>query len=1265
MHSQVSLLRTQSHAPDSQNVDDVINCQIHVEPSKANFFSIYRYATRLQLCGLFLSACCAVAAGAAMPLMTFVFGSLSDEFVKALNNGPNDLLDVAGSVRSLTLELVYIAIGSLVTTMFSSWGFNHIGDSITSHLRQKYLAAILQQNAAYFDVAGTGEITSVMDQDMKLIHEGISQKMGLLITGFSGFVIAIVVTFTQSWYFACIMLCQPVALILAIGVLGTILTQIQGKTLAEYVRVDNLAQDVFSAMRNIIAYRSQARYGKKYHLALLRPTALETRERLVFGMMVASAFMVLHWANGIGFWQANRLFHEGTCTIAQALTILYASSIAGAELGKAMPFVLAITQANNAAGRVFSSIDRVSPINALSDTGRKMSSVQGHIKFENLSFVYPSRPDQPILDRVDLIVPAGRTVALVGPSGSGKSTIVALLERLYLPTSGRIVLDHKPIDELNISWLRSQFGYVNQDVALFHASIHENIAYGLNTTTRKNLDSAGTRKLVAKAAQTAQVHSFIMGLPEGYDTILGPGGSLLSGGQKQRIAIARAIVSQPPILLLDEATAALDSQSEKEVQKALDAASHGRTTIVIAHRLSTVQKAAKIFVMDTGRVVEQGTHDELMANDTLYSNLVKQQALQSDISTEEDRTPVQDPKKQPLPLIHETEYLEDGSTQSLPEAMPSKKNPFWSFSSRRSIMFVWNLSRPEMTYTTWGLICSVLSGISYPAHSIFFGNAVISIISPSLSTAGHTTDFWALMYLIYGIIVFGIYCVRGYCFAIAASQLNLRARSSLFNALLHKELPFFGKTENSTGHLIGFLSSGIPKIVGVSGTSLGLVLESLTMLVAGISIGWIYGWKLAGVATATIPLIVVAGYLQYSMIERVQECIQRDSSAVAVANEGICAIKTVAVLGLENIVIEKFSDESSRDHLPSKWVKFSIAYALTTSLAIFSIAIVFWYGGTHLIATGEYTIRQFYICFVAIVGGSQASAAMFSHAPDIAGARSAVEQLKQLMQGSPLHSPNIRQKELPAPNPLVDLSLRNVKFRYPSRPTELSLNNVSLEAPAGRFVGLVGASGSGKSSAINLIERFYLAESGRILLGDKEIDDYEPESYHRYLALVDQSPSLVGDDLRECLQSGDEDVTDEEMLAALKSVSLEGFLSSLPSGLSTPVAGNGSNLSGGQRQRVAIAKALLWRPKILLLDEATSALDTASERVVQDALKHTIIPRTTIAVAHRLKTIAHADEILVFDRGCIVERGTHDELMMAKGQYWELARLQDFGGHGN
>lgn len=381
------------------------------------------------------------------------------------------------------------------------FGFNIIGEKLSRKLQQKYLASALRQNMAYFDVVGVGELTSHMDQDMKLIQAGISQKVGELLSGLSGFVVAAVCAFVQNARFAGIMLSQPFALLTIIGVMGGFLSVTQRMGLAQYVRADNLAQEVLSAMRSVIAYRSQERYGKRYYEALRRPAQLDFRERFIFGMLVAGSFMLLHWANGLGvcilspydflrqpdeylltiakFWQANHLLRQGRCTIPEVLTIMYAMAVAGGMLSQALPAIVNITQANAAASRVFSVIERKSPIDPSACTGVMHSGVRGEISFEGVHFTYPSRPEGEVLKDVNFVVPAGHTVAFVGPSGSGKSTVFALLERLYHPHSGRIMLDGEPIDAMNVSWLRSQIGYVGQDVTLFRASILDNIAYGL------------------------------------------------------------------------------------------------------------------------------------------------------------------------------------------------------------------------------------------------------------------------------------------------------------------------------------------------------------------------------------------------------------------------------------------------------------------------------------------------------------------------------------------------------------------------------------------------------------------------------------------------------------------------------------------------------------------------------------------------------------------------------------------------------------------
>ncbi|BCR97208.1 ABC transporter ATP-binding protein [Aspergillus luchuensis] len=1279
MSSQGIPLKVIQPTADTIQTAEIIRSQIHIERSTANIFTIYRSANASQLCMLFLSVCCAIGAGAAMPLVTVVYGNFAREFITGDNNAPDEIRD---RVQRLALYLVYIAIWSLVTTAISTFGFNIIGEKISRQLQQKYLASALRQNMAYFDVVGIGELTSHMDQDMKLIQAGISQKVGELLSGLSGFVVAIVCAFIQNGRFAGIMISQPIALLTLIGVLGGSLSVTQRRGLAQYVRADNLAQEVLSAMRSVIAYRSQERYGKRYYEALRRPAELDFRERFIFGMLVAGSFMVMHWANGLGvcissflsvflrqpdesllttakFWQADHLLRQGRCTISEVLTILYAMAVAGGMLSQALPSIVNITQANAAASRVFSVIERKSPIDPSACTGVMHSRVRGEISFEGVHFTYPSRPEGEVLKDVNFVVPAGHTVAFVGPSGSGKSTVFALLERLYHPHSGRIMLDGEPIDAMNVSWLRSQIGYVGQDVTLFRASILDNIAYGLPEAAAEDMDANAIRKLVIEAAKVAQIHDFIASLPEEYNTIVGAHGSNLSGGQKQRLAIARAIISQPAILLLDEATAALDSRCEKAVQEALDNAASGRTTLIIAHRLSTIQNADKIIVMKDGQILGQGSHSELLSTSAMYRELVRYQALETPHRSEDDRLISQIPHSLGAHDEYSKDTLVNFDTVDIPD-----DGPLAVRSSSSSVRRVWSLNRPELPYTVAGVSFSVLAGITYPVQAIFFGNGIISMINPDLSTDGHNVQFWASMYLTLGIIAFVVYSARGYCFAVSASRLVLRARSQLFKHLIVNDLPFFQDKDNSIGALVSFLASGPRQITGISGTSLGLVAESIVMLATGITIGCIFGWKLGLAATATVPLVVFSSFMQYHTVAQVQKHITRDTGAVAIAHEALSAIKTVTVLGLQKTISASFESESHRDSQSNYWLMFAATYACTTSLRVMSIAFVFWYGGTHLIATGEYNVQQFFICFAATMWGSQSASVLFAHAPDIVGSEAAAARLEKLMQAgisSAAHR-KLNNGNANVPSITANVSLRRVNFRYPSHPSRIALNDVSLDVPAGAFIALVGATGSGKSSVINLLERFYTSESGAIALDDMSIEQYDLDSYRGYLALVDQNPCLIGEDLRDCLQSGEVVVSDTEILAALKDVGLADFVLSLPQGLSTSIMANGSTLSGGQRQRMAIAKALLCRPKILLLDEATSALDSASEELVQRTIQRVMKGRTVIAIAHRLKTIVDADEILVFKHGQIVERGSHGKLMQLEGEYWQMARLQSLMG---
>lgn len=455
-------------------------------------------------------------------------------------------------------------------------------------------------------------------------------------------------------------------------------------------------------------------------------------------------------------------------------------------------------------------------------------------------------------------------------------------------------------------------------------------------------------------------------------------------------------------------------------------------------------------------------------------------------------------------------------------------------------------------------------------------------------------------------------------------------------------------------------------LAGMSGVTLGTILLVSTTLVAGFTVALAIGWKLALVCIAAVPVVLACGFFRFHMLARFQERAKKayDKSA-SYACEATSMIRTVASLTREEDVCQQYhlqlidqGSESLRSILQS-----SLLYAASQSFMFLCIALGFWYGGT-LISSGEYTLFQFFLCFQAVIFGSQSAGTIFSFAPDMGKAKYAASEMKIMFE----HKPQIDTWStggLPVESMQGHIEFRDVHFRYPTRPEQPVLRGLDLEVRAGQYVALVGASGCGKSTTIAMLERFYDPLAGCIYVDGKDISSLNVNSYRNHLALVSQEPTLYRGTIRENILLGadtkPEDVPEEAIVRACQDANIYDFILSLPEAFNTLVGSKGVMLSGGQKQRVAIARALLRDPKILLLDEATSALDSESEKVVQAALDRAAKDRTTIAVAHRLSTIQKADMIYVFDQGKIVESGTHSELIAEHGKYFELVNLQSLG----
>ncbi|KAL5605963.1 hypothetical protein BROUX41_006237 [Berkeleyomyces rouxiae] len=1264
----------------------ILRRQVETPTVTTTIKTIYRYASRNDLLIVVAASVASIGSGAALPLMTVLFGSLQGTFAEYFAGLDSPLPDAMtydefiDEMTKFVIYFIYLGIAEFVCTYISTVGFIYTGEHISAKIREKYLESCMRQNIGYFDKLGSGEVTTRITADTNLVQEGISEKVGLTLTALATFISAFVIGFIKYWKLTLILFSTVVALVLNMGIGSRFVVKYSKVTLESYAQGGSVAEEVLSSIRSTIAFSTQDRLAKKYDRHLTYAEGFGWKLKAAMAVMIAGMMLVLYLNYALSFWQGSKFIVDGTVPLSDVLTILMAVMIGAFNIGNVAPHVQSFTTAIAAANKIFNTIDRVSPMDSSSDEGLRLDKVEGTITLENVKHIYPSRPEVTVMDGISLTIPAGKTTALVGASGSGKSTIIGLVERFYDPVQGRVLLDGHDVSTLNLRWLRQQVALVQQEPTLFGTTIFDNIRYGLIGTEWENADMQKQRELVEAASKKANAHDFIMNLPEKYETNVGDRGFLMSGGQKQRIAISRAVVSDPKILLLDEATSALDTKSEGIVQAALEAAASGRTTITIAHRLSTIKDAHNIVVMSAGRIVEQGTHDELLELRGAYHKLVaaqeiaptKSQAAQveeHELAEIDDQITRKLTKKATSVAASEDDRLRLGITKSTTLSFanrgPNDDAEEQKYSVWTLIKLIASFNRPEWPLMLAGLFFSIICGGGNPTMAVLFSKQITTLSRVVTPENKHDiksdSDFFSGMFVMLAGVMWISFSGQGILFAKCSERLVHRVRDRAFRAMLRQDVAFFDHEENNAGALTSFLSTETNHVAGLSGATLGTLLMVTTTLISALTLAMAIGWKLSLVCSATIPLLIACGYLRFHMLAH----FQRRSKAAYVksasyASEAIGAIRTVASLTRENHVLEQYHKslaDQQRASLRSV-LRSSILYASSQSLVFLCFALGFWYGGT-LIAKQQYDMFQFFVCFSAIIFGAQSAGSVFSFAPDMGKAHQAAGELKILFDRTPqIDSWGSGGESLSHVDGTIEF--RDVHFRYPTRLEQPVLRGLNMTIKPGQYVALVGASGCGKSTTIALLERFYDPLTGGVFIDGCDISKLNVAQYRSHISLVSQEPTLYQGTIRDNIILGSErtDVTDEEIETACHKANIYDFIMSLPDGFATNVGNKGALLSGGQKQRVAIARALIRNPKILLLDEATSALDSESEHIVQAALDKAAKGRTTIAVAHRLSSIQKADVIFVFDQGRVVEQGTHDELMGLHGRYAELVNLQ-------
>lgn len=769
-------------------------------------------------------------------------------------------------------------------------------------------------------------------------------------------------------------------IVIVVGVCVGIEIKNETKILDIYARAGSLAEDVFSNMRNVHAFWAHPRLAVKYDELLLQAKREGRQKRITYGILFSTEFFCVNAGYGLAFWQGIRMYVSGEISSAgQVVTVIFAVIVAATALTQVAPQFEAIAKAASAAHALFELIDRKIDIDPMSTSGSSPAQCDGAIEIRDLRFHYPSRPDAPILQGVNLSLPAGKTTALVGASGSGKSTVIGMIERWYRPAAGKILLDGVPIEDINISWLRTHIRLVQQEPVLFNGTVFDNVAYGLIGTAHANASREDQMDLVRKACKAAFAHDFICELPDGYDAQIGERAAKLSGGQKQRIAIARSIVSDPTVLLLDEATSALDPQAEKIVQAALENVAISRTTLVIAHKLSTVRKADNIAVMSEGAIVEQGTHDELLALGGQYARLVAKQDLRQTTEGEPvyDETDLKSAKEANTlmkPLTKASSRLvrriTGRSTQQDADGTEAEAGEQGSLFGRQSFNFtlptcLWYLAKQQPQLWPWfGFIAllSTLGGGVYPSLAVLFARAVTTFQLTG-DEALSQGSFWALMFFIVAIAVALIFFSLGWTTALVSQETTYFYRLQYFNDVMNQDIEFFDMEQNTTGSLVASLSSQPTDLQELIGFNVALIMIILVNIVASSALAIAVGWKLGlTIALTALPVMVVFGYLRIRLQSQLEEQVSdRFSSSAAIASEAVAAIRTVASLALEKNVLHRYEAhlDDIRKHSIASFFRTMILFSISQSINFLAMALGFWYG-SRLLSTGEYDQTQFF-----------------------------------------------------------------------------------------------------------------------------------------------------------------------------------------------------------------------------------------------------------------------------------------------------------------
>lgn len=1342
-------------------VEDEIDAEadeMEPPPAAVPFSRLFACADRLDWALMIVGSLAAAAHGTALVVYLHYFAKII-HLLRFHGAGIDD--DVLfRKFTKLALTISFIAVGVFVSAWIEVSCWILTGERQTAVIRSRYVQVLLNQDMSFFDTYGNnGDIVSQVLSDVLLIQSALSEKVGNYIHNMATFFSGLIIGFVNCWQIALITLATGPVIVAAGGISNIFLHRLAENIQDAYAEAASIAEQAVSYIGTLYAFTNETLAKYSYATSLQATLRYGILISLVQGLGLGFTYGLAICSCALQLWVGRFLVTHGKAHGGDIITALFAVILSGLGLNQAATNFYSFEQGRIAAYRLFEMISRSS--STVNHDGLTLASVQGNIEFRNVYFSYLSRPEIPILSGFYLSVPAKKAVALVGRNGSGKSSIIPLMERFYDPTLGEVLLDGENIKNLKLEWLRSQIGLVTQEPALLSLSIKDNIAYGRNASFDQ----------IEEAAKIAHAHTFISSLDKGYDTQVGRSCLAMTEEQKIKISVARAVLSNPSILLLDEVTGGLDFEAERSVQEALDLLMLGRSTIIIARRLSLIKNADYIAVMEEGQLVEMGTHEELINLDGLYAELlkceeatklprrmpmrthkenvsfqiekdssashsfqepsspkmVKSPSLQRasglhvvrpadvafhsqesprirsppvedmiengvcmdathkeptikrqdsfemrlpelpkiDVHSARKQTSASDPESPVSPLLISDPKNERSHSQTFSRPpsqfddvpLTLKKSKGAQFQKEPSFWRLVELSLAEWLYAVLGSTGAAIFGSFNPVLAYVIALTVTTYYrTDEKHHMRQEIDRWCLIIAGMGIVTVIANFLQHFYFGIMGEKMTERVRRMMFSAMLRNEVGWFDLEENSADNLSMRLANDATFVRAAFSNRLSIFIQDSAAVIVAVLIGMFLHWRLALVALATLPILTVSAIAQKLWLSGFSKGIQEmHRKASLVLEDAVRNIYTVVAFCAGNKVMELYRWQLQKIFKKSFLHGMAIGFAFGFSqfLLFACNALLLWYTALS-VKNGYVTLSTALKEYMVFSFATFALVEPFGLAPYILKRRKSLTSVFEIIDRVPKIDPD-DSSALKPPNVYGSIELKNVDFSYPTRPEVLVLSNFSLKVNGGQTVAVVGVSGSGKSTIISLIERFYDPVAGQMLLDGRDLKSYNLRWLRNHLGLVQQEPIIFSTTIRENIIYARHNASEAEMKEAARIANAHHFISSFPHGYDTHVGMRGVDLSPGQKQRIAIARVILKNAPILLLDEASSSIESESSRVVQEALDTLVMGnKTTILIAHRAAMMRHVDNIVVLNGGRIVEEGTHDTLVARNGLYVRL-----------